>query len=119
MPILKFWKKEENIVLDKLRMEDITEDQRTSLVNKSSFMNHKYRIDDNVYMALNDMFFKMSKLFNRTQIPINAMLIRNNNAKIIIVPSRSYVFWNGKSVEPEKYNILQTEQSIQEKLQTV
>jgi hypothetical protein len=40
------------------------------------------------------------------------MLIREDDARIIIVPNRSYVFWNGRSVEPEKYHVMQTEENL-------
>ena len=116
MPILKFWNKDGQIVLDKLRMEDISQDKRTALINKQSFIQDKYKIDNGVYLALNDIFFKMSKMFNKSAIPINAMLINDGETHIIIVPSRSYVFWNGKSVEPSVYELLQSENDIQSKL---
>lgn len=116
MPILKFWKRDGNIVLDKLRLEDISSDKRTELINKKSFLQDRFKIDEGVYMALNDMFFKMSKIFNKSLTPISAMLITDSNIKIIIVPSRSYVFWNGKSVEPAEYSILQSETEVEKQL---
>jgi len=113
MPILKFRKNGENVLLEKLRMEDITKDNRTALLDRSAFMCPKYKIDDNVYIAKNDLFFKMSKLLNTTRNIIDAMLIREDDSCIIIVPGRSYVFWNGRSVEPEKYHVMQTEENLQ------
>lgn len=113
MPILKFTKKESDVLLDKLRMEDITEDRRTALMDKSAFLRPKYKIDENVYMATNDVFFRMAKIFNGVfNKSIDAMLIREGENTIIIVPSKSYVFWNGKCVQPEQYTILQSEESI-------
>ena len=111
MPILKFYKNGIDVRLEKLRMEDITEDNRTALLDRSAFMCAKYMIDENVYIAKNDLFFKMSKLLNTKRKIIDAMLIREDDANIIIVPTRSYVFWNGRSVEPEKYHIMQTEEN--------
>lgn len=93
-------------------MENITNDKRTSLLDRSSFINETYKIDDHVYMVKNDLFFKMSKILNTSRIIIDAMLILENNIYIIIVPVRSYVFWNGRSIEPLKYNIMNTGENI-------
>jgi len=112
MPILKFSVNDSGIVLDGLRVEDITNDKRTGMLNKKSFLRDEYKIDSNVYLALNDMFFKMANIFNKSSTPISAMTIRDENNYIIIVPSRSYVFWKGKSVEPAEYKILQNEFDI-------
>jgi len=107
MTILKFRKNGNGIALDKLRMEDITEDKRTALLDRSGFICPKFRIDEGVYIAKNDLFFKMARLLDTSKKLIDAMLIREKNAHIVIVPSKSYVFWNGRSVEPEMYHILQ------------
>jgi hypothetical protein len=112
MPILKFYTKEGDIILENLRIEDITSDKRTCLLNKKSFLKDEYKIDKNTYLALNDLFFKMSKIFNKSQTPINAMLLKEDSNRIIIVPSRSYVFWNGKSVDPVEYKLIQNESDI-------
>jgi hypothetical protein len=112
MPILKFTFDNSKISLEKIRMEDISEDKRTQLLDKKSFLKKEYHIEHNVYMVVNDMFFKMSKFFNKTTTAIDAMLIRDEKDYIIIVPSRSYVFWNGRSVEPTEYKILDSEINI-------
>lgn len=113
MPILKFHKKNNCVVLEKLRMEDITNDKRTSLLSRTSFICQRYKVDSNVYIAKNDMFFKMARVLNRQAKPIDAMIISENNVNIIIVPCRSYVFWNGRSIEPEEYSILQTPENME------
>jgi hypothetical protein len=112
MPILKFTFDNSKISLEKFRMEDITEDKRTQMLDKKSFLKKEYHIEHNVYMVVNDMFFKMSKFFNKTSTDIDAMLIKDEKNYIIIVPSRSYVFWNGRSVEPSEYKILDSEINI-------
>jgi len=112
MPILKFSVNEDKIILDGFRMEDITNDKRTTMLNKKSFLKDEYKIDSNVYLALNDMFFKLSKFFDKSNTPISAMMIKEEDKHIIIVPSRSYVFWKGKSVEPVEYKILHNEIDI-------
>lgn len=116
MPVLKFSVKNNEIILDGFRLEDITHDKRTSMLDKKSFLKDEYKIDCNVYLALNDIFFKMSKFFNKSKTPINAMLIKEDDNYIIIVPSRSYIFWKGKSVEPIEYKIFQNEIDIMQLL---
>jgi hypothetical protein len=94
-------------------MEDITEDRRTALLDKTIFINDRYKIGEHVYMARNDVFFRMAKIFNTFKTRIDAMLIREGENSIVIVPTKSYVFWNGKCVQPEPFNILQSDESIQ------
>lgn len=113
MPILKFWEKNGKIILDKLRMENITHDKRTALINKASFTQEQYKIGEGVYIAVNDTFFKMAKIFNKETRPISAMLIEDKNNSIVIVPERSYVFWNGCSIEPEKYSVIYSDEQAQ------
>ena len=105
MPVLKF-SYDGDIKLDKYNMVDITEDKKTSLIDKQSFYEYKFKVEKDVYLAMNDMFFTLSKMFNSQTI--DAMLLRDGNNKIIIVPSRSYVFWNGKSIDPIEYTISQS-----------
>lgn len=112
MTILKFTFTEPKLSLEKFRLEDITYDKRTEMLDKKSFLKAEYNIDKNVYMVVNDMFFKMSKFFNKTQTPIDSMLITYEKNYIIIIPSRSYVFWNGKSIDPVDYKILDNEINI-------
>lgn len=104
MPILKFWTKDETIILDNLTLIDITSDPRTKNLRKESFILDNYKIDENVFMVINDFFFSMAKILNKGP-EIHAMLVRDKDNKIIIIPSKSYIFWNGKSIEPNKYEI--------------
>lgn len=110
MPILKFTQKNNTVVLDKLRMEDISNDSRTALF-RDTLLSPNFKIDEGIYMARNDLFFKMAKLFNTSRQIIDAMLVRHNNCFIVIVPSKSYIFWNGRCVSPETYTILQTDEN--------
>jgi hypothetical protein len=104
MPILKFWTKDDTIVLDNFRLEDITNDPRTKNLRKETFMLDKYKIFGEVYMVINDFFFSMAKLLNKGP-EIHAMMVKVNDKFIVIIPSKSYVFLNGHSVEPLKYEI--------------
>lgn len=89
-----------------MRLEDITNDNRTKFVNKNALLQKKYRIAPNKYLAQNEIFFNMAKVLNKEKKEINAMVIREGADTITIVPPKSYVFWNGLSVEAEKYEVL-------------
>lgn len=102
MPVLKFWLKEDIVTLDNYRMEDITKDSRTKYLRDENFAIEKYKIAENIYMIINDFFFTMAKIFNSGP-EIHSMILHRNNIKLIFIPSKSYVFWNGKSIEPQKY----------------
>lgn len=110
MPILKFWNRDGKITLDKLVLQDISNDKRTALIPTHDFLNTKYKIDDNVYCVVCDTFFRMAKVLSAT--PIHAMLITNGVNSIIIVPNKSYVFWNGHSVNPYEYQIIKTQENL-------
>jgi len=119
MPILKFSENEDGIFLDTFRLEDISQDNRTKMLSIESFIREEYKIDNKVYLVLNDMFFKMSKFFDKSKTPISAMLIKHEGNSIIIVPSRSYVFWKGKSVDPVEYKIRHSEFDIMKLLKVM
>lgn len=103
MPIFKFKNKNNQVTLDKLIIEDITDDKRTSIIPKQSFLHEDYKIDNNIYMVINQMFFKMSKMF--TKKVFHCILIREGNNKIFIMPDKSYVFWNGTCINPLNYEL--------------
>lgn len=103
MTIFKFWKKNNSVVLDNLIIEDITEDKRSIFIPKSSFLDDIYKIDDLIYMCTNDMFFKLGKMFSKNTY--DCILFTTEGKSVYVFPSRSYVFWNGKSVTPKQYVI--------------
>ena len=112
MPILKFFRKDNEITLEKLRLEDITKDYRTNLIDKKSFYKDSFKVEDNLYIVENDLFFKFSKFFDNSKNTINSMLLRDEDNLILIVPSRSYVFINNKSIDVNKYEINTSELNI-------
>lgn len=105
MPILKFWKKGDDVILDNFRLEDISTDTRCKYIDKTIFTSQKYKVDSNTYMVSNDVFFKLSKFLNKTTVPINSMLLKDKNINIIFVPKKSYVFFDGKSINPKEWEI--------------
>ena len=119
MPILKFKSSSPGVItLDKLRMENITNDKRTSMLNRSQFLCNKYRIAENIYMARNDLFFNLAKTLDTSRKPMDAMMVCEKGYSIVFVPKKSYVFLNGRSVQPENYEVIQNSENkeIQRKL---
>lgn len=108
--ILKFGSKDGTVVLnsDKAEMIDITNDLRTKLLNKNDFLKHEYKADDNVYFVQQPFFIRMAQMKNRPSI--EALYINYKDNHIIIVNKKSYVFYNGKSIDPGSYDINISEQ---------
>jgi hypothetical protein len=102
MPILKFIFKENKVILDGLNIENITRDNRTKFIDTEKFINKQYQVENNVYIVVFDIMFKLAKIIDKNS-KINAMLLNKNDNHIIFVPSGSYVFWQGKSIEPNEY----------------
>ena len=114
MPILKFKSDSNgNVSLDKLRIQNITDDKRTALLNRSQFLCDKYKVADNFYMARNDLFFSLAKTLDTSRKPMDAMLVKENGYSIVFVPTKSYVFVNGRSIQPENYEVIQNRENIE------
>jgi hypothetical protein len=105
MPVLKFDFKDGEISLEKYRLVDISNDTKTKMIDKQSFYKDNFKIHDNVFMVINDMFFQVSKIFDKSLEQISCMMLRDEDKYILIIPSRSYVFWNKRSVEPNEYKL--------------
>lgn len=114
MAILKFWNKNGKTILQDLFMKDITNDDRTQMLDKDSFLKREFKVSNGVYMAKNEVFMNMSRRLNRKKI--SAIKIDYKGNLIIIVSPKSYVFWNGKSIEPKEYSILSMDLSVLETL---
>jgi hypothetical protein len=108
--ILKFVKKENEINLDsdKAELLDISFDKRTKMLNKNEMCNDVYKIDKDVYILKKDFFIKMAKKQNRASI--EALLIKHDEKNIIIVGDRSYVFYNGYSINVKDYDLIVNEE---------
>jgi hypothetical protein len=114
MPVLKFWDKDGRVKLDKFHLEDISGDNRTSLLDKDSFKKEHFQIRKGIYMAVTDLPFKFSKFFTNTEI--HSLILYDGDDKIIVVPSKSYVFWEGSSVEPNHYEFSSDENILRKLL---
>ena len=114
MPILKFWTKK-GLVLDNLILEDITEFAQvvisTIVPILDDVMNKPdYQLDKTTYIVENDLAFKLLNVFKGGKR--DALLYTKEDKRIVVVPSGSYIFWNGKSVDPMKYEFNKTEAQI-------
>lgn len=115
MPVLKFWTKN-GLVLDNLVIEDITEISKIAMKDIANVLedivkNPLYQIDNSdSYVVVNDLAFNLLNLFRGGKR--DALLYTKDNFRIIVVPSKSYVFWNGKSIDPIKYEFTKTETQL-------
>lgn len=103
--LLKFWLKNEDVVLDsqKAEMIDISSDLRTKLLNKDEMMMDKFKVQDTVYMLKKSFFISMAKCQNRESI--EALLIKYKGNNIIIVGDTACVYFNGKAINVQEYSI--------------
>jgi hypothetical protein len=108
MKILKFWKtKAGKIILgtDGARMVDMSDDPRSGLIPKALFASDEYKVDDGVHFVRQGFFIKLANIKGLTT-SIEALYCTYEGKHIIIVNSRTYVFFNGKPVEPTEYKLL-------------
>ena len=116
MPVLNFTYDEKTVVLEKLILKDATGDSRLSLLKLEDFAIPKFQIHENVFMIINDTAFNMAKFFDKEAKKYSAIMARYNEKILIVIPSRSYVFWNGKSIEPNNYESCTSESEIKKYL---
>lgn len=95
------------------KMVDITTDPRSQLIPKDLFLDNRFNIGNDVYLLRNSLMIKLAKL--KGESSIESLYILHKNKHIIIVDDKAYVFWEGRSVEPEKFNFLYSENEIDEK----
>ena len=108
--LLKFWYKNNDIILDSKKGEllDITADYRTKMLNKDEMSSKHFQIGENVFILKKDFFVRMAKLQNRETI--EALKIIHDNKIILIVGEGSCVFYEGSSINVETYGIEVNEQ---------
>lgn len=105
MVVLKFWSNNGVVRLgEKFFMKDITNDERTNMIDRKSFLTQKYRVSENIYMAQSKLFMDMAGKLNT--VKIHALHIKEDNNTIIIVPPKNYIFLDGKSVNPPVFSII-------------
>ena len=92
------------VKLENLTIEDITNDKRSIFIPKKSFIDKRFKIDNDVYMVVNDSFYTLGRKLSKKKF--DCILIRDKNINIFILPSKSYVFWNNKSIEPSSFDII-------------
>lgn len=103
--LLKFWNRDGEIILDSKRGEmiDITSDRRTKMLNKREMTEDRFKIDEGVYFLRKPFFVQMGKKQNRESI--EALLIHYEGKKIIITGNGAHVFYNGKALDVEDYDV--------------
>ena len=104
--LLKFSNENNTISLcskGKAELKDITNDLRTKLLNKNEMCTSRFCIEDNVYILKKDLFISLAK--KETSPCIEALLIQHNKNHIIIVGDKSLVFYNGRHLTIENYDV--------------
>ncbi len=111
MPILKFWNKSGKISLtdsgiDKIgEFVNITHNPNAKLMPKDSFLSSSYRIaNTNVFITKSDLILNLA-IKNHPHPHIAALYCEYKNCHIIIVPKKSYCFYEGNSVEPTEFSV--------------
>lgn len=103
MPLLKFSMKGQTISLEKGELVEITHDKRSDRLPKNSFLREEFKVAERVYIAENSLI--MSKAV-KERPTATALYCYHNECHIIIVAPRSYVFFDGRSVEIAKFSLL-------------
>ena len=110
MPILKFWNKDGQIILsdeNKLgEFVNITNHPNTKIMPKDSFLSSSYNINNNVFITRSDFIINLA-IKKHPHPNIAALYCSYRDCHIIIVPKKSYCFYNGVSIEPKEFSILQ------------
>ena len=105
--LLKFSLNEDSVIqLEKGELVDITNHARTSLMPKELFVDKKYKLKiGEIYMCKSDIILNIAKKSHNHPY-ISALYCIYNNKHIIIIANNSYVFFNGLSVEPLEFTIM-------------
>lgn len=102
MPVLQIWKKKGEVTMLKGYLKPIDDDPRTRLMPKNAFIDNQYLIGKNVYMTKSDIIIKMARDDDAT---VDALYCTHDGKDIVIMPKKSYVFFNGRSVEPKEFSV--------------
>lgn len=106
MSFLLFTFHSDKVILENnLLMKDITHDQRSNMLDKKSMTNPLFEVQPHLFIMKNSLFFKMSKLLNKTQDTIFAIYIRHEENHIVVVHPKHTVFVNQKPVQVHKYSL--------------
>jgi hypothetical protein len=130
MKLLKIWRalKSNGIVINdskrKLRVVDITEDPRGKLLPKDDFLNKTFQVEKNVHIVRNAFIIRIASWQARRygrDPNIGGLYFKYKGKEVIIIPSKGYVFFNGKSIEPNRYKVLSvpTNEELQEKINEI
>jgi len=84
-------------------MLDITRDFRTRLLPKGNFITDRYKVDSDVFFVRKPFFITMAKKNKKPNA--EALYLFYKNRHVIIVGSGSYIFYEGRSIEPDDYDL--------------
>jgi len=103
--IYKFSKEKNKIViLETYEIVDISNDMRTKMLNKEILTSKLYKIDKNLYFVRQEFFIYMANLIDKPNA--KSLYIKYEDGKeVVITDDSSHIFYNGKSIEPEKYKL--------------
>lgn len=102
MPVLQFWNKNDSITLLKGVLKNITDEPRAKIMPRDSFISSTYQIEKGLFIAKSSMIMKLVSLQDKS---IDALYFYYKDSHVIIVPSKTYIFYNGKSVEPATFSV--------------
>jgi|UniRef100_A0A6C0CY93 hypothetical protein len=104
--LLKFSLNDSSILLEKGELVDITNHTKTALMPKHLFIDKKYKIkSSDVYMCKSDIILTIAKK-SHSHPYISSLYCKYDNKHILIMANNSYVFFNGLSVEPVEFSML-------------
>jgi hypothetical protein len=102
MPVLQFSKSDTEVILKKGVLKNITLEPRTKIMPKDTFLCKKYQIDTDVFITQSALIMRLA---TKEEKDIDALYCKHKGCHIIIVPPKTYLFYNDKSVEPVNYTI--------------
>lgn len=82
---------------------DITDDPRTKLIPLGLMIRPQYRIAPGIFMVRNGLMLRMARI--RGNREIQALYIRKGDSQVIVIDEKSYVFWEGRSIEPQRLGL--------------
>ena len=103
MHIIQLWKQMDGISITEGVLKEITHDHRTKLMPKKMFINDRYKIDNDVFITYSSMIMQIA---NKVDNNIDALYYKHDKYHIVIVPSKSYIFYNGKPIEPNEFRLV-------------
>lgn len=94
---------------------DITNDPRTKLIPIGMMIRPQYRIAPGIFMVRNGLMLRMARL--RGSREIQALYIRKGDSQVIVIDEKAYVFWEGRSIEPQRLGLSLSQREAEEQVE--